>query len=24
MWYLRYNLSYRDLEEILNDRGMNV
>ena len=23
-WYLRYNLSYRDLEEILAERGIDV
>ncbi|MDB9787134.1 IS6 family transposase, partial [Bacteriovoracaceae bacterium] len=24
MWYLKYNLSYRDLEEILNDLAINI
>jgi len=23
-WYLRYSLSYRDLEEIMRDRGVKV
>ena len=23
-WYLRYNLSYRDLEEMLEERGVVV
>jgi transposase, IS6 family len=23
-WYLRYNLSYRDLEEVLAERGVEV
>jgi transposase-like protein len=23
-WYLRYQLSYRDLEEIMGERGLNV
>ena len=23
-WYLRYNLSYRDLEEILEERGVEI
>jgi transposase-like protein len=23
-WYLRYALSYRDLEEIMNERGLSV
>ena len=23
-WYLRYNLSYRDLEELLAERGIDV
>ena len=23
-WYLRYSLSYRDLEEIMLERGLNV
>ena len=23
-WYLRYSLSYRDLAEILNERGLSV
>jgi transposase-like protein len=23
-WYLRYNLSYRDLEELLLERGIDV
>jgi IS6 family transposase len=23
-WYLRYNLSYRDLEELLGERGIHV
>ncbi len=23
-YYLRYNLSYRDVSEILNERGINV
>jgi transposase-like protein len=23
-WYLRYSLSYRDLEEIMTERGLSV
>jgi IS6 family transposase len=23
-WYLRYNLSYRDVEELLAERGIDV
>jgi IS6 family transposase len=23
-WYLRYSLSYRDLEEMMNERGLSV
>jgi transposase-like protein len=23
-WYLRYALSYRDLEEMMNERGLSV
>ena len=23
-WYLRYSLSYRDLEEVMGERGLNV
>ena len=23
-WYLRYSLSYRDIEELMNERGVNV
>ena len=23
-WYLRYTLSYRDIEEIMNERGLTV
>jgi IS6 family transposase len=23
-WYLRYSLSYRDLEEMLSERGLSV
>jgi IS6 family transposase len=23
-WYLRYSLSYRDLEEIMQERGLSV
>ena len=23
-WYLRYSLSYRDLEEIMEERGLSV
>jgi hypothetical protein len=23
-WYLRYTLSYRDLEEMMNERGLSV
>lgn len=23
-WYLRYALSYRDIEELMNERGVNV
>ena len=23
-WYLRYALSYRDLEEMMSERGLNV
>jgi len=23
-WYLRYSLSYRDIEELMNERGVNI
>lgn len=23
-WYLRYALSYRDIEELMNERGVNI
>ncbi len=23
-WYLRYSLSYRDVEELMNERGVNI